>query len=50
MSVIGLKRIMINKLENEMYNYLVEKPKIFTEQGQKEFLKVRDRAKKLLNE
>ena len=33
-----------------MYNYLVEKPKIFTEQGQEEFIKVRDRAKRLLNE
>ena len=33
-----------------MYNYLEEKHKIFTDEGQREFLKVRDRAKKLLNE
>ena len=32
------------------YNYEVEKHKIFTEEGQREFLKVRDRAKKLLAE
>ena len=32
------------------YNYEIEKQKIFTEQGQREFLKVRDRAKKLLAE
>ncbi len=33
-----------------MYNYLTEKPKIFTEEGQIEFLKVRDRVKYLLKE
>ena len=32
------------------YNYEVEKHKIFTEQGQREFLKVRDCAHKLLAE
>lgn len=30
------------------YNYLSEKNKIFTEQGQREFIKVRDRANQLL--
>ena len=33
-----------------MYNYNEEKHKIFTEEGQREFIKVRDRAKKLLDE
>jgi len=32
------------------YNYEVEKQKIFTDVGQREFLKVRDRVKKLLDE
>ncbi len=31
-----------------MYNYLEEKSKLFTEEGQVMFLKVRDNAKKLL--
>jgi len=31
------------------YNYATEKPKIFTEKGQREFLKVRDHVKYLLN-
>jgi len=33
-----------------MYIYENEKPKIFTEEGQRDFLKVRDRAHKLLTE
>lgn len=32
------------------YNYELEKPKIFTEQGQRDFLKVRDRVHKLLTD
>lgn len=32
------------------YNYEAEKHKIFTDVGQREFLKVRDRAKHLLDE
>ena len=32
------------------YNYQTEKPKIFTEQGQKNFLKVRDHVHKMLKE
>jgi hypothetical protein len=32
-----------------MYNYQTEKPKIFTEQGQADFLKTRDSAEKLLS-
>lgn len=32
------------------YSYLAEKPKLFTEDGQRDFLKVRDRAHKLLAE
>jgi len=32
------------------YNYNEQKSAIFTEQGQRDFLKVRDRAKKLLAE
>ncbi len=32
-----------------MYNYLVEKPAIFTEQGQVDFIKVRDKVNELLN-
>ena len=31
-----------------MYNYKTEKPKIFTEQGMDEFIKVRDEAQRLL--
>jgi len=31
-----------------MYNYLAEKPKIFTETGQVEFLKVRDNVNSLV--
>jgi len=31
-----------------MYSYRKERPKIFTEEGQLDFLKVRDEAKKLL--
>lgn len=33
-----------------MYNYETEKPFLFTDKGQREFLKVRDRANKLLDE
>ena len=33
-----------------MYSYEEEKPKIFTEDGQRDFLKVRDKANKLLKE
>jgi hypothetical protein len=33
-----------------MYNYLVEKHKIFTDDGQREFLKVRDQVQFLLKE
>jgi len=33
-----------------MYNYLKEKPKIFTEEGQEMFLKIRDNTHKLLNQ
>ncbi len=33
-----------------MYNYETEKPKLFTEDGQVMFLKVRDQVKKLLAE
>lgn len=33
-----------------MYNYENERHKIFTEQGQREFLKVRDAAHRLLRE
>lgn len=33
-----------------MYNYYDEKPKIFTEEGQKNFLKARDKAHELLEE
>lgn len=33
-----------------MYNYLTEKQEIFTEDGQKMFLSIRDRVKKLLKE
>ena len=32
------------------YKYEVEKPKVFTEEGQRDFLKVRDQAFKLLDE
>lgn len=31
-----------------MYNYIEEKPKIFTEKGQVDFLKTRDKVKGLL--
>jgi len=33
-----------------MYNYDTEKDKIFTDEGQREFIKVRDRARNLLDE
>ena len=33
-----------------MYKYEDEKPKIFTDKGQRNFIKVRDRVKKLLEE
>jgi hypothetical protein len=33
-----------------MYNYQTEKPRLFTEEGQVMFLKVRDQVKKLLAE
>ncbi len=33
-----------------MYDYNVEKKKIFTDEGQREFLKVRDKARQLLDE
>jgi len=33
-----------------MYNYQTEKPSIFTEDGQRGFLEVRDRVNKLLRE
>ena len=33
-----------------MYDYLKEKPEIFTESGQENFLKIRDRAKELLKQ
>jgi len=33
-----------------MYNYNDEKHKIFTDEGQREFIKVRDRGKKLLDD
>ena len=33
-----------------MYNYDTEKNKIFTDEGQREFIKVRDRARNLLDE
>lgn len=33
-----------------MYEYNVEKHKIFTDEGQRDFLKVRDRAHQLLKE
>ena len=33
-----------------MYNYEKEKPHIFTEEGQRQFLKVRDNVKKMLKE
>lgn len=33
-----------------MYDYNTEKPKLFTDEGQRVFLKVRDRVKELLNE
>lgn len=33
-----------------MYNYEIEKQKMFTDQGQRNFIKVRDRAKRLLAE
>lgn len=32
-----------------MYNYQNEKPKIFTENGQETFLKIRDNVNRLLN-
>lgn len=31
-----------------MYNYTEEKPKLFTDEGQRKFLEVRDKAKELL--
>ena len=31
-----------------MYNYEIERPKIFTEEGQKDFLKIRDNVNNLL--
>jgi hypothetical protein len=33
-----------------MYNYQTEKPKIFTEDGQEQFLKIRDKVQQLLNQ
>jgi hypothetical protein len=33
-----------------MYNYSEQRKNVFTEEGQKMFLKIRDRAHKLLNE
>ena len=33
-----------------MYNYKTEKPKIFTEEGQETFLKIRDRVQELLKQ
>lgn len=33
-----------------MYNYQTEKPKIFTEDGQERFLKIRDNVQRLLKQ
>ena len=33
-----------------MYNYQTEKPKIFTEQGQETFLKIRDNVQKCIKQ
>lgn len=33
-----------------MYDYKIERKKIFTEEGQKTFLKIRDNVKELLKE
>lgn len=33
-----------------MYNYQTEKPKLFTEDGQADFLKVRDKSKQLITQ
>ncbi len=39
------------KRKNSMnYNYELQKPKLFTDEGQRKFLKVRDNAQRLLNQ
>jgi hypothetical protein len=45
---MGMNHLIYHRGKNMSYNYETERHKIFTDEGQRRFLLVRDRVKKLL--